>query len=196
MDAIRTGSAPSVAVMTAALVANVHVYVIGDYYDVPTLKALALAKLQARVKPHWPADTLVHIVQLVTRMPPLPDDALYRLVRGEAVKHAGRLVQHAGFRALLAAGGPFAAEFFEGLVEQNADEVAGAWRVAQMAKDERLRAEEEAKLLRRRPGVRQLRAILDRHDECRHCSAGFGCAVDATRPIIRCSSCGTRHTMD
>jgi hypothetical protein len=181
---------------TAALVANVHVYVIGDYYDVPPLKELALAKLLARVSSGWPTPTLAHVLELVTNMTRLDGDALHDVVLAAAVEHAPRLIAHAAFRQLLAAGGPFAARFIGRLVARHALDIAALHERATASAAADATKLAEAKSLQSEPlqqRMRRLKETLDSQTACRQCHTRFNCYVDLVADNVRCRMCHTRH---
>jgi hypothetical protein len=84
---------------SAPVVANVHVYALAEYYDVPPLKAHALDKLLARIAHMggWPADGLVRALHLAPHLV-RDGDLLYDLLCTAAVEHAAVLVAHPHFR--------------------------------------------------------------------------------------------------
>ncbi len=149
---------------SAPVVANVYVYAISEYYDVPQLKAYALEKLLVRVAlmGGWPAEGLVLALQLAVNLV-REGDMLYDLVCSAAVEHAASLVAHPRFKQLLRTSGAFA-EYFTGALAAQREQLDTANRKL-AAEAAALRAQLDEGKKKHAAEAASLRAQLDNAQE-------------------------------
>jgi hypothetical protein len=111
--------------LSSAVITNVWVYALAEYYHIPPLKQHAVEKLLSRLAPtgKWPTEGLMLALHLVTNLV-RENDMLHELICAAAVKHAAALVAYPRFVELLHAGGAFAAQFTQALAAQRQRESA------------------------------------------------------------------------
>ena len=84
-DAVSAGFAP--------LVVHVHMYILGDLYDIPPLRALAASKMSESIESAWNHASFMEAIELVYDRTPDTDPTLRDIMLGAAVKHASELLQ-------------------------------------------------------------------------------------------------------
>ncbi|KAK5688196.1 hypothetical protein LTS10_000174 [Elasticomyces elasticus] len=84
------------------LAAHARVYCIGDYYNLPELRILAIDKFKEAALEGWKLEGFVDVIKEVYRLDGLAHSALRRALRDISIDHITELMQSDSFRGELA----------------------------------------------------------------------------------------------
>jgi hypothetical protein len=102
--------------VTGPLVTNAKLYILGDKYDIPSLKEVAARKYKDVVKDRWESNAFAESVSLIWEGIIQEEDALKEIMADVAHGHMGQLLGRVEFVSVLRSNADIAVDFLRAVV--------------------------------------------------------------------------------
>lgn len=178
---INHSSSPTIQ----TLLAHVNVNAIADYYQIPALKTLAIAKIQDIFDKRWQKEGFLDVVEAAFTV--TGDAALQKVVLAALTSHIGALLTLKDFSRVFVVG--------ERMIEVLTD-------LHKSSVDARTLKQENARLSALKTNLENLVSSIDRRGHCCQCRATFGLYINRDvfsvvtgRPEynLKCSKCHAKN---